>query len=415
MNYPTLLLILDGVGDEPNDTLENRTPLQAASLPTFDRVAKAGQCGRADPIKAGKTASTAEGTLGILGYDPLFYTIGRGVVEAFGAGVSLEEGDVAFRGNFASLGEGGKVLDRRAGRIRDGVAELIEALERIPSPAQVEIIIGKGSEHRLALILRGEGLSAKISGSDPKDRNPNGLRITPHALSSEDSSAQRTAQILDQFEQEARKVLSEHPLNQERLRKGLLPANTILTRDPGILMPLPPFHVRDQPLRGMCIGGDRTVLGLAKMAAIEFYCSPQMTANLDTDLSAKFDAALERLNDYDLVLIHIKGCDIAAHDRQAQTKSDFLVKVDQAFEQFLKKWGEESPLRIGIIADHCTSSEKGYHISDPVPVIIRHPELSADFVQGYDEIQVAQGSLGRFPGHQFLEKLWYGNTLSADG
>ncbi|MBF0276379.1 MAG: 2,3-bisphosphoglycerate-independent phosphoglycerate mutase [SAR324 cluster bacterium] len=411
MNYPTLILILDGVGDESHQILNAQTPLQAASLPNLDWLAKTGQCGQVDPVKPGAIPSTTEGTLGILGYDPLVYSIGRGVMEAFGAGISLESGDVALRGNFACLAEDNRIQDRRAGRIRDGTSQLIDSLEKIPSSSDVEVILGNGTEHRIALVLRGKKLSDQIIGSDPKETNANSYRITPYATNNDDTNAQRTAFILDQFERASQNVLSKHPLNRDRIQNGFVPANAILTRDPGKSASLPPISVRERAIRGIFISGDKTVLGLAKMADLESVSSPLMTGNLDTNLSAKFEAALGNLDQTDLVVIHIKGCDIAAHDRRPRAKRDFLMKIDRELGQFLEKWGEDRLLRIGIIGDHGTSSKKGCHISDPVPVIIHHPELPADSVDGYDEVKVAQGGLGRFPGHQFLEKLWYGNTF----
>ena len=416
MRYPTLILILDGLGDEPLEELENRTPLQAAHIPTFDWLAKKGQCGLIDPLGNGKPANTTEGILGLLGYNPHVYPVGRGVVEALGAGIQLQNGDIALRGNLACLDDGNRVRDRRAGRIREEARELLQALGQIRTPPEVEILIGAGTEHRFALVMRGEGLSEQISGSDPKDGNPNGFRISPSTLNSANPLARKTAKMLDQFEKQAQQVLSKHPINHQRIRQARLPANAILTRDPGKMVQLPPLHLRNQSLRGMCIGGDKIMLGVAKLLGMEYYWAEQMTANLDTDLSIKFNHALKCLDHYDLVVLHIKGCDIAAHDRQARKKLGFIEKIDQALAGFLEELTADEdylPIRIGITADHCTSSKKGYHISDPVPVIIHHPEQPADSVEGFDELQVAPGILGRFQGDQLLEKLWRGTRPSS--
>ena len=415
MKYPTLLLILDGLGDERLQELVNRTPLQAAQTPTFDRLAKMGQCGLIDPLSNGKPANTTEGILGLLGYDPHIYPVGRGVIEALGAGIALQKGDIAIRGNLACLECGNRVRDRRAGRIREDAWELLQALAQIQVSSDVEILVGAGTEHRFALVLRGDGLSEQILGSDPKDANPYGFRIPPSTLNSANSYAEKTVKILDQFEKQAQQVLSNHPINLKRIRRTLLPANAILTRDPGKVVQLPPLCLRNQPLQGVCIGGDKIMLGVAKLLNMEYFWAEQMTANLDTDLSMKFNHALKCLNHYDLVVVHIKGCDIAAHDRQAHKKLDFIEKIDHALAEFLKELTSHAdflPIRIGITADHCTSSKKGYHINDPVPVIIHHPEQPADLVEGFDEIQVCQGILGRFQSNQLLDKLWCGASSS---
>ena len=125
---PRLQLIIDGMGDRPIKELGGKTPLQAANLPVLDRLALEGQCGIANPVKPGIAATTVLGTLAILGYDPLKYSIARGVIEAYGCGFKIRPGDVAFRGNWATLDDQGKIVDRRAGRIREGTKELASCL-----------------------------------------------------------------------------------------------------------------------------------------------------------------------------------------------------------------------------------------------------------------------------------------------
>ncbi len=403
--YPTLLVILDGVGDESIPELGNRTPLQAAHLPTLDRLAQEGQCGLADPVSNGVAASTAEGTLAILGYDAERYPLKRGAIEAFGANLPIQSGDIALRGNFACIEKNGRVKNRRAGRIREGTEELTHALNQMAASldSEVEFTVGAGTEHRFALVMKGAGLSAKIVGSDPKDTNPHGLRITPHAIDPDDLAAQRTAIFLDQFEQAAQSVLERHPVNEARLKQGLMPANAVLTRDPGAFVRLPAFQIRDNPLKGLCIARGKTVLGLAEMIGMDTYSSPSMTANLDTDLEAKFSYAVQKLTDYDLVLVHIKGTDIAAHDLLPQVKTEFLEKIDQELGRALENF--KAPLRVAVIADHCTSSLRGCHIEGPVPLLICSPGLTPDSVQKYDETQATEGYFGRFSTHQFLPKL----------
>ena len=415
MKYPTLLMILDGLGDECLQELGNRTPLQAAQTPAFDLLAKMGQCGLIDPLSNGKPANTTEGILGLLGYDPLVNPVGRGVIEALGAGIALQKGDIALRGNLACLDQSNRVRDRRAGRIREGACELLRTLAQIQVSPEVEFLIGAGTEHRFALVMRGEGLCEQISASDPGDGNPHGFRIPPATLNSADAFAKKTAEILDQFERQAHRILSKHPINLKRIRQALLPANAILTRDPGKLVHLPPLSLRNQPLQGMCIGGDKVMLGLAKLLRMEYHRTEQMTGNLDTDLSIKFEKARKCLNHYDLVVVHIKGCDIAAHDRHARKKLEFIEKIDQALAIFLQELFTKTgylPIRVGITADHCTSSKKGYHINDPVPVIIYRPEQPADLVEAFDEIQSTRGMLGRFRSDQLLEKLWFGTSAA---
>ena len=165
---PRLLLIFDGMGDRPIVELGEKTPLQAANLPVMDQLALEGQCGVADPVRSGTVATTVMGTLAILGYDPLRFSIARGLIEAIGCGMKIMPGDVAFRGNWATLDDEGMIVDRRAGRIREGTKELSSSLCGLKID-DVSLYVGSGTEHRVALVIRGFGLGDCLSGSDPGD------------------------------------------------------------------------------------------------------------------------------------------------------------------------------------------------------------------------------------------------------
>jgi 2-phosphoglycerate kinase len=261
---PTLLLIIDGLADRPVRALGGRTPLQAAQTSTFDRLAREGQCGLADPVAPGVVPDTAAGTLALLGQSP--QAMRRGPVEALGTQISLSPDDIALRGNFATLDDSGLVLDRRAGRIRQGAAELARLIDRLPLPGRlhrdVEIRVQRSTEHRLAIVLRGSDLSPAIQGSDPGESAVPGPPLAPRPDDPEDPKAVFTAAALALFEQEARRVLTDHPINQERGKQNLLLANAILTRGAGRMHRLLALEERGLPLRLSCISGDRTIQGL---------------------------------------------------------------------------------------------------------------------------------------------------------
>ena len=403
---PSMLLIIDGLADRPVRALGGRTPLQAARTPTLDRLAREGRCGVADPIAPGVVPDTAAGSLALFGQSPL--ALKRGPAEAMGAGIALSPGDIALRGNFATLDENGQVLDRRAGRVRDEAAELAEALDRLSLPggiaAEVDVLVRVGTEHRLAIVLRGDGLSSAIQGSDPGDGSAAGPPLTPRPLDPRDERAVHTAGILALFEQEARLVLARHPLNLRRAEQGLLAANAVLTRGAGRTHRLIPLEDRGMPLRLTCISGDRTILGLAKLLGAESITSEAMTANLDTDLSAKFDAALQALGRSDLVFLHVKGADIAAHDRRPDQKVSFLERLDVELGRLLRS--REGSLRVAVASDHATLSEIGQHAADPVPVLLWGDGIDADSIESFDEYSAATGALRRFPLQMLLGRLF---------
>jgi 2,3-bisphosphoglycerate-independent phosphoglycerate mutase len=403
---PTLLLYIDGLADRPNRALGTRTPLQAARIPTLDRLAAEGRSGLADAVAPGVVPDTASGTLALLGQSPR--ALKRGPVEAAGAGLKLQPGDIALRGNFATLAEDGHLLDRRAGRIREGAADLAKALDLLPMPRQhreVEVRVRAGTEHRLAIVLRADGLSSAILGSDPGDGATPAKLPAPRPLDPGDEAAERTATLLAIFEQRAREVLADHPVNQARKKAGLAPANAVITRGAGRPHRLVPLEPDGIPLGVVCISGDRTVLGLAQLVGADRLTDPdRMTANLDTDLEAKFDAALRALRGNELVILHVKGADIAAHDRRPDLKVGFLERLDQELKRFLEK--HEGPLRIAIASDHATLSEVGQHASDPLPVLIWGSGIEPDGVQSFDEKSASAGSMGRFPLQMLMGRLF---------
>ncbi len=403
---PTLLLALDGLPDRPLRALGGRTPLQAAATPNLDRLAREGRSGLADPVAPGVVPDTASGSLALFGQSPL--AMKRGAVEAIGAGMELTPEDIALRGNFATLDARGRVVDRRAGRIRAGGEELAAAIDRLPvsdSEAEtVEVRVRVSTEHRLAIVLRGARLSSAIAGSDPGEGAPSGPPLAPRPLDPEDEAAVRPARLLALFEEKARQVLERHPVNEARVRDGLPPANAVLTRGAGRIHRVLPLEVAGLPLKVACVCGDHTLLGLARWMGAETITSPRMTANLDTDLETKFDAALEALGRCDLVVLHLKGADIAAHDRRSDLKVEFIERVDRALGRLLERHPE--PLRVAVASDHGTLSEVGQHSVDPVPVVIFTPGAEPDGVERFDEQAVAAGALRRFPLQLLLGRVF---------
>lgn len=405
---PSLLVILDGLADRPCKALDERTPLAAAETPTFDRLAREGRSGLADPVAPGVVPDTGAGSLALFAQPP--QALERGPIEALGAGfVGLSVADVALRGNFATLDDEGRIVDRRAGRIREGAEELARALDGMTLPGgladRVEVRVRAATEHRLAVVLRGDGLSAAIRGSDPGDsaEAESSRPRPPEPIDPKDRRAAHTAWALALFEQEARRVLEKHPVNRGRRAAGLPPANAVLTRGAGRIRRLEPLEREGVPLRVTCIAGDRTLLGLARWIGAETLTWPSATANLDTNLEQKFEAVERALATSDLVVLHLKGADIAAHDQRPKKKAAFLAKVDRALGELLQ--AHEGPLRVALGSDHATYSTTGRHGADPVPVVLWGEGVEPDEVERWDEESAKEGALGRFPLQLLLGRL----------
>ncbi|MDA8020879.1 MAG: 2,3-bisphosphoglycerate-independent phosphoglycerate mutase [Thermoanaerobaculia bacterium] len=403
---PTLLLIIDGLADRPVRALGGRTPLQAAETPVLDRLASEGSCGLADAVAPGVVPDTAAGSLALFGQSPA--ALKRGPVEALGTGLKLRHTDVALRGNFATIDDSGQVVDRRAGRIRADSDKLAAALDRMTLPGslddEIQVRVAAATEHRIALVLRGEGLSSAISGSDPGDGNVPAQAVTPAPVDPRNDRAVYTARVVSLVEQEARRILADHPVNGKRRKKNQPPANAILTRGAGAIHRLIPPEEAGVPLRIACVAGDRTILGLARWLDATTIHRKKMTANLDTDLKAKFESAGDALEEHDLVVLHVKGADIAAHDQRPELKAEFLQKIDKELGKLLERF--DGDLRVAVASDHATLSESGQHAADPVPVLLWGEDIEADVVDAFDETSVAAGSLQRFPLQMLLGRLF---------
>jgi 2,3-bisphosphoglycerate-independent phosphoglycerate mutase len=298
-----VLIVLDGLGDRRCKTLGLRTPLQAARPCFFDKLAAEGETGLIHVVAPGLPNGSDTGHLALLGYDPHTYYTGRGPFEALGAGVELREGDVAFRCNFGTVSDDLVLIDRRAGRISSAEAkELAADLQKI-SVDGVEIVFRHTVEHRGVLVLRGEGLSHKVSNVDP-----HGVYVKiKHAQPLEDSEAAlKTAKVLNTFLQESRRILAKHPVNIRRREQGLPPANYVLTRGAGIAPKIPPFEQRFR-LKPAVIAGGALYKGVAKVLGFEVMDVEGATGTVSTNVEGKARAMVDGLKKYDFILLHYKA------------------------------------------------------------------------------------------------------------
>jgi 2,3-bisphosphoglycerate-independent phosphoglycerate mutase len=218
-NAKLVLLVLDGLGDIATREQNYLTPLEAATTPNLDRLAKDGAQGRMIPVAPGITPGSGPGHLGLFGYDPLEFQVGRGVIEALGLGIELKAGDVAARANFCTLNEKGIVTDRRAGRIETKITEELCALlsRKIKKAGETEVIIKPGKGHRFVVIFRGKGLEGPLTDADP---NREGLPVPKVEPTDPKSVKQKkTAEVIADFSRQALAALA-----------GKKPANGFLLR-----------------------------------------------------------------------------------------------------------------------------------------------------------------------------------------
>ncbi|WP_237579095.1 2,3-bisphosphoglycerate-independent phosphoglycerate mutase [Candidatus Enterococcus willemsii] len=398
MKKKIIVAIADGLGDRPNRELGNLTPLQYATTPHLDFLAAKGSTGLMDPIAPGITVGTDMGHIVLFGHDSTKYP-GRGPIEAAGVGLDLIEGDIAFRCNFATY-DGSVIIDRRAGRIRKGTEDLAKALNNM----QIDDVVFKfkeATEHRAVLVMRGEGLSAQVSDSDPKAPNDGKPYNEVYPLD-DTPEAKKTADILNKFLQKAYCQLKYHPVNIDRVAQGNLAANFIITRGAGRMTQIP--HLGDE-LGFSCsvIAGEDTVLGVARLSGYTAIQHKNFTGNVDTDVALKAKLALRELETNDIVFVHMKATDVKGHDNDPKGKAVAIEKFDEMVGYILPHLPQDAI--VALCADHSTPCEKGEHSGEPVPVVMSGAGILADSVQTYDEEACGKGRLNRLTGHQFIWSL----------
>lgn len=393
-----LLIVLDGIGDRPHPALGGATPLSAARTPVLDRMAREGVTGIMDTIRPGIRPGSDTSHLALLGYSPEACYTGRGPLEAEGSGIRMRPGMIGFRANYATLGPDGTVTDRRAGRIH-GTEPLSRAIEEGVdlSSRGVTFRFLSGAGHRAALALEGEGLGDGVGSNDPKHEGVPPMSFAPTTDLPGDAT---TAAVLNEFVEQARPILFDHPLNLDRLARGLPPANVVLLRGAGRMGHFEPFAER-YDLSGAVIAAATLITGIGKVVGLDVVRVEGATGSVDTNLDGKVRAVVDALDRHGFVLLNIKGADESGHDGKPEQKRDFIERMDGAIAPFLDLPGTV----IAICGDHSTPCTVKDHSADPVPVLVRGEGVRPDRVDRYDEFRCAEGGLHRIRGCDLLPIL----------
>ncbi|MGZ4863218.1 MAG: 2,3-bisphosphoglycerate-independent phosphoglycerate mutase [Halobacteriota archaeon] len=386
-----LFVVLDGAADRP--TVAATTPLKAANTPFFDRLAQEGISGIMDVIAPGTPPGSDTAHLALLGYPVDDVYTGRGPFEAAGVGINVRPGDIAFRGNFATIKDG-VVVDRRAGRI-DDTKSLSDAI-REQLDLDCEFVFKESAGHRAVLVLRGEGLSPKITQTDPKRLGPL-LLAKPTA---KDASSRRTAKIVNDFTRQVSLILDNHPVNVERSRSNQLPANAVLLRGVGSVPHLVPFEKRTG-LKAAVIAATALVIGIGKLTGMTYVPTQGATGHVDSNIEEKVKNVNTSLKRHAFVLLNIKGADEAGHDGNFNAKTHFLTRVDRA----LLNLEIDDETVVVITADHTTPTSLKEHTGDPVPFLIRGNGVRVDQTSVFDEYIAATGGMNRICGRDMMPVL----------
>ncbi len=421
MNRKILYVILDGVGDRPIGALGGRTPLEAAHTPHLDRLAEAGQQGLVTTVGEGIAPESDVAVVAILGYDPLVYHVGRGPLEALGAGLDFRDGDLALRGNFATGGEGALIVDRRVGRNLSSqearvLAEAVTAqitLESAPARVVASATIG----HRCAVVFYpSEGrLSAQISNTDPAYARVGGMGVARATFGNQieecvplDGSAEAStaAALVNEFTWKSRAVMDAHPLNARRREAGRLPGNLILLRDGGDHLPQVPSIEDRFGVRMGCFVEMPVERGIARYLGMGVIEIPQgASASRAEAYRAWARRALEVLPEYDGLYMHLKGPDEPGHDGDFTAKQRVIEEIDEHFFGVLLPALDQDGVLIAVTADHATPCEVRGHSPDPVPLLVGGGGTRPDGAGRYTEAAAAGGALGHVRGVDIMPLL----------
>ncbi len=390
------MIIFDGLGDRPLTELGHKTPLEATPKPNLDWFASNGVNGLVDPIAPGVAAGSDTSHLALFGYNPKEVYTGRGPFEAAGVGIELEPGDIAFRGNFASVDEDMRLTDRRAGRIREGTEDLAKALDGLKL-GRIKTIVRAGTDHRVAVVLRGRGLSPEVTDTDPHETGSAILESEARK-----PSGKATAKAVNAFTKQAYKLLKDHPVNRARVAKGQPPANAVVLRGAGVFPQLVPIAERLR-VKAAGIAGVALIRGMFRTVGMDVLDVPGATGGLDTNMVAKADAALEALRTYDLVVVHVKAPDLCGHDGNASEKIRVIERLDAMMGHLKARLPGD--VVIAITADHSTPVALKDHSGDPVPLTIFGEGVRVDDVLNFDERSMARGAIGRICGQDVMNLL----------
>jgi len=384
------LVVLDGLGDIATREQNYLTPLEAAKTPNLDTLAKDGAQGRMMPVGPGITPGSGPGHLGLFGYDPLEFQVGRGVIEALGLGVELKAGDVAARANFCTVNSQGIVTDRRAGRIDTKVTEELCALlsKKIKKADDVEIIIKPGKGHRFVVVFRGPGLEGPLTDADP---NREGLAVPPVNPTDLNSVKQKKAAgIIAQFYQKALPILA-----------GQKPANGFLLRGIAHQPAIPTIEER-YGLKALCLAVYPMYKGLARLVGMTKMEGPQTIAEQFQRYAAEYD-------NYNYFFIHYKYSDMYGEDGNFEAKKKAIEEFDAALPILLQK----RPDVLAITGDHSTPCALKGHSWHPQPVLLVSACSGSDKLERFTETGANLGSLGIFEA-KYLMRLMQANARMFD-
>lgn len=417
-------VLLDGVGDLPCPQLNGLTPLQAASTPALDALAKRGCMGQVTTVGASIAPQSDIAVFNMLGYNfKEEVYVGRGVIELIGSGIDFRTGDLALRGNFATIDGSNRIVDRRAGRNileeeANFICESLSSRVKFNDP-NVSLVIKPTIGHRVVIRFRHNvlALSDRVSNTDPAYDKVSGIGVSRlssfqdtigESVPEEDTvESKRSAQLINDFSNQAIDILKSDPVNQQRYNDKKKLINCILLRDAGNRIPkLVPIGIK-YGMKAAAVVDMPVEIGIANVLNMEILPSGKVD-----DYKRKAEVVYSNLLKYDLIYAHIKGPDEFGHDGDAQGKKKNIEKIDKLLFSKMLDASILDDVAIVVSADHSTPCVNKSHSPDPVPLLISSSRVQRDDSLRFTEEFAAKGILGRINGSQVISTVTHALQMS---
>lgn len=409
-----IYVLLDGVGDLPHPDLAGKTPLEAATTKNMDMLAKNGIMGQVISVGKGIAPESDIAVFNMLGYKFQHSDYaGRGVIEAIGIGIDFKDGDLALRGNFATLDDEGKIIDRRAGRRieREDVEKISKEIEKEIkfSNPNTTVVVAPTVGHRVTIRLRdSKPLSSEISNTDPAYARVDGMGIAK-AVSDfmkiekcipleQTENAANAANLVNEFTKQSLEIMKKSDVNKQRSQKNKKLLNSILLRDAGNkypnVKPINDLH----SMNFSCIVDMPVEIGISNILKMKAFNAGGLT-----DYEEKARVAAQAMETENAIYVHLKGPDEFGHDGDAVGKMRNIEEIDERFFGTLLDHVDVSKIAIMISADHSTPSIHKGHSDDPVPLLISGNMITNDDTQRFTETEAKKGAIGLIDGVQVVK------------
>ena len=410
-----IYVLLDGVGDLPHPDLKGNTPLAFAKTPNLDKIAKNGAMGQVISVGEGIAPQSDIAVFNMLGYRFQHANyVGRGVIEAIGIGIDFRDGDLALRGNFATINDEGIIIDRRAGRKIEKedalkIALEIERLIRFSNP-KASVVVAPTIGHRVVVRIRcdGEHLSSEISNTDPAYAGVDGMGIAKAVGDylkverclplNESPSSKLASTLVNEFTEQSLDIMKKSEINKARKKSGKKLLNSILLRDAGNRYPQATPINELHSMKFSCIVDMPVEIGISNVLKMKTF-----NAGGITDYEQKATVAAKAMETQNAIYVHIKGPDEFGHDGDALGKMRNIEEIDKRFFGTLLNNIDAAKVYVVISADHSTPCINKGHSADPVPILVSGDSIKKDGTARFTELEAKKGRIGLLAGADVIK------------